>query len=452
MINAIKSMCFALLMIPIISSASPAENVFNGMVKTTEARGYKTAGGYAVGFGAASIRTPQVTFSSLYSIRPPSFRYGCNGIDFNLGAFSIINKDELVQQLRSIAQGTLMYAFGVAIDAMCSGCWSQMKEFAKDIQKHAQLLRGGCEKIVAEYGDDIQSTIKNNALVKGIRDTFESGTSEDAAQQYEKNDSKPVSETCGDSCSANYLYEFFKNSRYQGSSFIADTVAYGDKEFFEVFQSLIGNIVVDVSDGDNDQEGSISSYKPLTVEAFLNGHNPGEPAGTQPLLLKCENWGPADNQRCTKVKVERADDWKGVLPTIKELVAQLIEKYQNGDQRLEPEEIALATLFPMGQKGLTYLVKDKQATADISEHVAATVAAKVVLDTVRQYERAFEEITSKGTVKQIPREAIDRLGDNVKTMRDTAYKLEQEHAEGIRRANETISAILNIRNALGADK
>ena len=37
-------------------------------------------------------------------------------------------------------------------------------------------------------------------------------------------------------------------------------------------------------------------------------------------------------------------------------------------------------------------------------------------------------------------------------MRDTAYKLEQEHAEGIRRANETISAILNIRNALGADK
>ena len=67
-------------------------------------------------------------------------------------------------------------------------------------------------------------------------------------------------------------------------------------------------------------------------------------------------------------------------------------------------------------------------------------------------ERAFEEITSKGTIKQIPREAIDRLGDNVKTMRDTAYKLEQEHAEGIRRANETISAILNIRNALGADK
>ena len=49
MINAIKSMCFALLMIPIISSASPAENVFNGMVKTTEARGYKTAGGYAEG-------------------------------------------------------------------------------------------------------------------------------------------------------------------------------------------------------------------------------------------------------------------------------------------------------------------------------------------------------------------------------------------------------------------
>lgn len=134
------------------------------------------------------------------------------------------------------------------------------------------------------------------------------------------------------------------------------------------------------------------------------------------------------------------------------MVNQLIEKYQNGNQRLEPEEIALATLFPMGQKGLTYLVKDKQATADISEHVSATVAAKVVLDTVRQYERAFEEITSKGTVKQIPREAIDRLHDNVKTMRDTAYKLEQEHAEGIRRANETISAILNIRNALGANK
>lgn len=441
MINAIKSMCFALLMIPIISSASPAENVFNGMVKTTEARGYKTAGGYAVGFGAASIRTPQVTFSSLYSIRPPSFRYGCNGIDFNLGAFSIINKDELVQQLRSIAQGTLMYAFGVAIDAMCSGCWSQMKEFAKDIQKHAQLLRGGCEKIVAEHGDQIQSTIKNNALIKGIRETFESGTSEDAAEQYEKNDSKPVSETCGDDCNQNYLYEYFKSSRYKGGSFLADTVAYGDQEFFEIFQSLIGNVVVNVSDGDNDQEGAISAYKPLTVEAFLYGSNPGE-EGQPPEVIKCLNW----TEGCTEVSVERATTWVGVLPTVKTMVQGLIAKKQFGNSRMTEREVALSTLFPMGDKGLTYLIKDEQAAADIGDHVASTVAAKVVLDIVRQYERAFEEITSKGTVDQIPESAIENLRNNVDTLKDTALQLQKEHAEGIQRANETIRGIMNIRD------
>ena len=443
MINAIKSICFALLLMPIVSSASPAENVFNGMVKTTEARGYKTASGYAVGFGAASVRTPQVTFSALYSIRPPSFRYGCNGIDFNLGAFSVINKDELVQQLRAVAQGSLMYAFGVAVDAMCSGCWTKMQEFAKKIQEHAQLLRGGCEDLVAEYGDDIQQSIKSNALIKGIRDTFQNGTSEDASKQYEKNDTKPVSETCGDDCNQNYLYEYFKGSRYKGSSFIADTVAYGDQEFFEIFQSLIGNIVVNVSDGDNDQEGQISAYKPLTVEAFLYGSNPGD-NGQPPEILKCVNW----TQGCTEVIVERDSTWIGVLPTVDNMIQGLIAKIRLGNTRLTPRETALSTLFPLGQEGLTYLVRDEQVAADIGSHIAATVAAKIVLDTVRQYERAFEEITAKGTVDQIPADAMARLSKNVESMRTTAYQLEREHAEGIKRANDTIRAITNIRSSV----
>lgn len=441
MINTIKSIVFALMLVPIVSSASPAENVFNGMVKTTEARAYKTSGGYSVGFGSGSIRTPQVTFSALYSIRPPSFRYGCNGIDFNLGAFSIINKDELIQQLRAVAQGSLMYAFGVAIDAMCSGCWSKMQEFAKKIQEQAQLLRGGCEEIVNQYGDEIQSTIKSNALVKGIRDTFEFGTSEDASEQFDKNDSKPVNETCGSDCNVNYLYEYFKESRYKNGTFLADTVAYGDQEFFQVFQSLIGNIVINVSDGDNDQEGAISSYKPLSVEAFLTGENPSE-AGLKPEILKCVNW--ADG--CTEVIVERATDWEGVLPTVSTLIKSLVSKKQAGTSRLNAKEIAIAKLFPMGDRSLTYLIKDPQALEDLSENIAGTVASRVVLDIVRQYERAFEEITAKGTVKQISKDAMTNLRENLKTLRATAIQLERENAEGLKRANEAMRAVQFVRD------
>ena len=41
-----------------------ATKVFNGMVKTTKAQSYKSAKGYGLGFGSASIRVSQHTYGA----------------------------------------------------------------------------------------------------------------------------------------------------------------------------------------------------------------------------------------------------------------------------------------------------------------------------------------------------------------------------------------------------
>jgi len=431
------------LLVPFLSHSNPAENVFNGMVKTTEARGYKNSGGYSVGFGAISARTPQVTFSSLYAVRAPSFRYGCNGIDFNLGAFSIINKDELVQQLRSVAQGSLMYAFGIAVDAMCSGCWQQMQKWANEIQEHAQLLRGGCEEMVEKFGDPLRESIRSNALVQGIRDTFELGTSEDASEQYDKHNTQSIKDQCGDECNVNYLYEYFKNSRYMGSSFIADTVAFGDQEFFEIFQSLIGNVVIDTSAGDADVDADIASYRPLTVEAFLFGKNPGE-ENEAVQVLRCNNW----DEGCWSVTPTDDASWTGVVPTIIADMNTLMTKVRSGTNRLTEREAALRSLIPLGADSLPYIAKNQDIAADFAVAIGEQVAANVVLDMMRQYERAYREITSKGTTKQIPQEALERLDKNTVMLRENAQLLSDKSEKVLIRANAMIDSINNLKRAL----
>lgn len=440
--NAIKALCIVILMMPVLASASPATNVFDGMVKTTEARGYTTSSGYAVGFGAASIRTPQVTFSSLFSVRPPSFRYGCNGIDFNLGAFSVINKDELIQQLRNVAQGSLMYAFGVAVDAMCSGCWTKMQEFARKIQEHAQLLRGGCESLMEEYGDDIAQAVNAGKDYLTTRSALENGTHEDAASAQDDADLGSVKDTCGDSCNVNYLYEFFKSTRYKGSSFVADAFALDDQEYFEIFQSLVGTVIVDTSTGTTTQEGDISFMRTLTADAFLTGSNPNT-SGQSPSIIRCANY----NDGCTEVSEVEDANWGGLENAILLAMNSLINKKQDGSGRLTANEIAIGKLMPFGDKALNYLVKDPQVTEDYIAIIASIVAADIALSMIVEYQRVFNEITSKGTTTFIPESAINRFRDNVNTLRENALQLKRSRDEDLRKANEAVSAMLNIARA-----
>jgi conjugative transfer pilus assembly protein TraH len=71
------------------------------------------AGGYITG-GSLFARGP-VENHTLVSFQPPSFGWGCGGIDLFTGSLSFISKEDLIKTLRAIGSNAASYAFSLAL-------------------------------------------------------------------------------------------------------------------------------------------------------------------------------------------------------------------------------------------------------------------------------------------------------------------------------------------------
>jgi conjugative transfer pilus assembly protein TraH len=96
----------------------------------SQARGYMT-------FGHARVRldSPLGTIRP-FSVTPPSVNMGCNGIDINLGGFSYIKGDELVNKLKSMSGAASAFFFQAALSTLCKDCatiLNKLEDFANAI-------------------------------------------------------------------------------------------------------------------------------------------------------------------------------------------------------------------------------------------------------------------------------------------------------------------------------
>ncbi|EFE9155563.1 trhH protein [Escherichia coli E1520] len=107
-------------------------NIFNGMMTTTSPASFETATRTGVVGGSFSYRTTNVN-TNLVSMSFPKASVGCNGIDVFLGSFSMINGDQLVQVARGIAQGAAIYAFNVAVSAICADCAATINDIQNEV-------------------------------------------------------------------------------------------------------------------------------------------------------------------------------------------------------------------------------------------------------------------------------------------------------------------------------
>lgn len=111
-------------------------NWFGGYSNSTPAGAYQSqAGGFYTG-GNMTFRVPNRDIGGWASIQPPSFSGGCGGIDLDMGGFNLVNKDEIVQQLRAIGQNAKALAFSMAIgyvSSLLSSKMDQIKSWAQDL-------------------------------------------------------------------------------------------------------------------------------------------------------------------------------------------------------------------------------------------------------------------------------------------------------------------------------
>jgi conjugative transfer pilus assembly protein TraH len=115
-----------------VMSTTTAPGVYEG-----QTRGYMTG-------GSLSLRFPQNNLN-FASVRLPKVRAGCEGIDFDLGAFSYINRDQIVSKLRMIGSNSLGYATMIALESVSPQIAGSIKFWESELNKRLGANMTTCQ-------------------------------------------------------------------------------------------------------------------------------------------------------------------------------------------------------------------------------------------------------------------------------------------------------------------
>lgn len=148
--------------------ANVMEDVFDGYTTGHEPTTYESHTRKGIALGAVSYRSGSMLNQNIVSFRPPSATAGCNGIDVQLGSFSMI-KDlagELQNAMRQIAAGAASYAFNLALDALCPTCAANIKSLKDKMDQWNRFFKDSCQAgqalaatVTSPYTEEIKSSL-----------------------------------------------------------------------------------------------------------------------------------------------------------------------------------------------------------------------------------------------------------------------------------------------------
>lgn len=175
--------------IPLLSHGEGLQDqlnsVFNGMSNVNQPGAYESERRGVIFGGQIEAKT-KIMNADLVSMLPPSFKGGCGGVDLFGGSLSYINKDQLVQLLRTVAANAKGYAFQLALQNVCPSCSTWIENFQKKIQALNQYFGNSCQLaqgIMNDTADAMGMKQHNNASLSSMldgfnKDFFDSNTSE----------------------------------------------------------------------------------------------------------------------------------------------------------------------------------------------------------------------------------------------------------------------------------
>ncbi len=179
-----KYLCISFLFLFAVTTPAHADWIDDWLQQKTETspgyfagqkRGYYTAGGFSARWYQGN--------DYLFTAEPPSVKYGCGGIDVNLGAFSLLqDSDYLMNKFeRIIGPAVASYAFDIALDTLCPQCAKAMKSLESISDMLNQIQINDCQAsqvLVAKMAgkeDDpkYRSAVDSwNAMTSGVEDSW----------------------------------------------------------------------------------------------------------------------------------------------------------------------------------------------------------------------------------------------------------------------------------------
>jgi conjugative transfer pilus assembly protein TraH len=120
-------------------------------------------------YGGSIYVRGRVMNVSVINFTPPSFSAGCGGIDLFGGSFSMINKEQFVALLRSVAQNAAGYAFHLALKNICEQCSTIIANLQRVIQEMNQFTGNSCQLAKGIVNGGLQALELSD--VKGMQTT-----------------------------------------------------------------------------------------------------------------------------------------------------------------------------------------------------------------------------------------------------------------------------------------
>lgn len=223
------------------------DQMYTDMENYTAPGTYETARRSSYYGGRYTYKT-RIFDENLISMRLPSAKGGCGGIDVFGGSFSFVNSDQIVQLLRSVASNAKGYAFQLAMDNMCPDCSKWMNELQSKVQALNDNLSNSCQLAQgiindASKSDLIPFKIKEQtqasitASLSGAADDFSEAAKsiKDAGTAVKRwFDSDPAS---FDESTGSEVYKALM--AHSASSWFVG----GDVQLIEEIQSMTGTVV-----------------------------------------------------------------------------------------------------------------------------------------------------------------------------------------------------------------
>ncbi len=243
-------------------------------------------------YGGSVYVRGRVMDVNVINFTPPSFSSGCGGIDIFGGSFSMINKEQFVALLRSIAQNAAGYAFHLALKNICEQCSTIIANLQRVIQELNQLTSNSCQLAKGVVNSGLAALELSDT--KGMQETSINSGFNDAFDAFWGSLSSTVGSLDATNSDGSRDYDKFEtNVVWEGmrTSGVSGWFTSGDTQLMEALMTLTGTIVLSgpVNDSNGDPSRNVTpvvSGGKLSVRDLIYG-NPNA------RLLNC-----SDTDKC----------------------------------------------------------------------------------------------------------------------------------------------------------
>ncbi|MEG1227031.1 MAG: IncHI-type conjugal transfer protein TrhH, partial [Hafnia sp.] len=341
----------------------------------------------------------------------------------------MINGDQLVQVARGIAQGAAIYAFNVAVSAICADCAATINDIQNKLQALNKFAKDSCNATYSflsenvgppsQYANAVSSGPASMlGTLNGLLPDFGSSMTkspETVTSQVKAKDPEEFAEKF----SGNLFYMSFMDID-KGSMNIGGVTELSGYKLAEQLMSLVGTVIINW-DAKGEKAGMEVRPSTMTVSDFIMG----PPAGGSIKMLKCSpvpDPASARKSQCLVMSEVMDGGFKGLKDTISDLLIQVQTKAIS-DVRISDDELRIISYI-----GIPTIL-DSLQTFDVPEgyayiqDISAIAATSLVINMLRQVEAKISAMNIPSESLSGRRQDLTRLSENLSNQVKAAYEL-----------------------------